>query len=73
MGKTRPRIIRDPNILRGKPIIEGTRISVEFLLEELAGGRTIAQLVELYPPLSQEEISAALEYAAESVRIRAPA
>ncbi len=68
MAKPRPRIITNPDLMVGKPTIEGTRITVEFVLEELAGGRTIEQLIDAYPPLTREEIEAALEYAADAVR-----
>ena len=68
MAKTRPRIITNPDLMLGKPTIEGTRITVEFILEELAGGRTTDRLIDAYSPLTREEIEAALEYAAEAVR-----
>jgi uncharacterized protein (DUF433 family) len=67
MRKPRPRIITRPDLMVGLPTIEGTRITVEFVLEELAGGRTIEQLIDAYPPLTREEIEAALEYAADTV------
>lgn len=68
MAKAKPRIITNPDLMVGKPTIEGTRITVEFVLEEIAGGRTIDQLIDAYPPLSREEIEAALEYAVKAVR-----
>ena len=70
MAKTRPRIVINPDLMAGKPTIEGTRITVEFILEELAGGRTVDQLIDSYPPLTREEIEVALEYAADAVRGR---
>jgi uncharacterized protein (DUF433 family) len=68
MAKTRPRIVTNPDLMAGKPTIEGTRITVEFILEELAGGRTVDHLIDAYPPLTREEIEVALEYAADAVR-----
>ena len=59
-----PRIESDPAILHGKPVIQGTRLSVEVLLENIAGGDSFDQLLEDYPFLSREDITAALEYAA---------
>ena len=57
-------ITSDPNILFGKPAIKGTRISVEQILDELAGGTTFDELLEEYPHLTLEAISAALAFAA---------
>ena len=64
-----PKIISDPNIMMGKPIIAGTRITVEHILEQLAGGRTIDQILEAHPHITREQVQAAINYAAESVRI----
>jgi len=61
-------IISDPNIMLGKPVIKGTRITVEHILRELAGGMTIEDLLEAHPHITREGIKAALEFAAESVR-----
>jgi len=55
-------ITSDPNILFGKPAIKGTRISVEQILDELAGGTTIEELLEEYPRLTREAIHAALAF-----------
>lgn len=60
-------IIRDPNILGGKPIVKGTRISVNFILEELAAGVSIEELLEGYPQLTREFVQEALAYAAEDI------
>jgi len=57
------RIEFNPQILAGKAIIKGTRISVEFLLELLASGWSNQTILENYPQLQQEDILAALEYA----------
>lgn len=61
-------IIRDQNILGGKPIVKGTRISVNFILEELAAGVSIEDLLEGYPQLTRELIQEALAYAAEDLQ-----
>jgi len=56
------RIICDPHILGGKPVIKGTRISVELLLELLANNWTHEEIMENYPHIKKEDILAALEY-----------
>ena len=61
-------IVSDPNILFGKPAIKGTRIAVEQVLDELAGGTTIEELLEEYPRLTQEAIYAVLAFAADTLR-----
>ena len=61
------RITVDPNIMVGKPIIRGLRITVEQILKALAGGVNQADLLEDYPELEQEDIQAVLLYAAERV------
>lgn len=57
------RITIDPEILLGKPVIKGTRLSVEFIVGLLAQGWTFEQIIENYPGLAREDILAALEYA----------
>ena len=59
------RIVRDPKVLFGKPVIRGTRISVEMVLEELGMGRTVAELLHSYPCLAEADIHAAQAFAAE--------
>jgi uncharacterized protein (DUF433 family) len=59
----------DPKVMLGKPCIAGTRISVELILEELAAGRTEADLLAAYPRLTLEGIRAALRYALSAVRL----
>ncbi len=61
-------ITSDPNVLFGKPAIRGTRIAVEHVLDELAGGTTIEQLLEEYPRLTRDAIYAALAFAADTLR-----
>jgi uncharacterized protein (DUF433 family) len=67
-----PRIVSDPGILRGKPVIQGSRLSVEKVLENLACGDTFADLIDAYPFLTAEDIRAAIGYAAQLVS-QAPA
>ena len=62
------RITANPAILGGKPIIEGTRISVEFVLELLASGSSQDEILRDYPHLRGEDIHACLEYAARSLK-----
>jgi uncharacterized protein (DUF433 family) len=62
------RIVSDPSILGGKPIIEGTRISVEFILECLASGMSEAALLSEYSHLQKADIQACLKYAADNIK-----
>ena len=62
------RITVDPEVLVGKPTIKGTRIAVEFLIELLAEGWTVEQILVNYPQLQRDDIRAALHYAADSLR-----
>jgi uncharacterized protein (DUF433 family) len=62
------RIVVDPKVLVGKPVIKGTRLAVVFLLELLANGWTHEQILKNYPHLKQEDIQAALHYAAEALK-----
>lgn len=59
------RIIVDPTILVGKPVIKGTRIAVEFIIELLAQGWTESEILKNYPGLKSEDIQACLAYASE--------
>ena len=58
----------DPSIMMGKPVIAGTRITVELILEKLAAGETMEQLLAAHPRLTREGILAALDYAARALR-----
>lgn len=64
----RDRITTDPAILVGKPVIKGTRISVELIVGWLANGWTFEQVLESYPHIAREDILAALAFAAERLR-----
>ena len=62
------RIVLDPRILAGKPIIKGTRIAVEHVLDLLAGGWSVEKVLENYPQLKKEDIAAGLRYAVETLK-----
>ena len=62
------RIIVDPKILVGKPVIKGTRIAVEFVIDLLARGWTTEQILTEYDHLTPEDIQACLAYAGELIR-----
>jgi uncharacterized protein (DUF433 family) len=64
----RERITVDPKVLSGKPIIKGTRIAVEFILELLANSWTVEDILKSYPQLKREDVAAALKYAAEILK-----
>ena len=61
------RISVDPQVCSGKPCIRGTRILVRNVLGMLAGGYTVERIVDAYPELSREDVSAAVEYASHVV------
>ncbi|MFH0802026.1 MAG: DUF433 domain-containing protein [bacterium] len=61
-------IISDPSILMGKAVVAGTRITVELILEKLANGETVEQILDAHPRLTHEAIQAALAFAAEALR-----
>lgn len=60
-----PQIISDPKVLMGKPVIAGTRISVELILEKLGAGDSVDDLLADYPHLSRESIGAAVTHGRE--------
>ena len=62
------KIITDPHILVGKPVVRGTRLSVEFVIDLLAQGWSNAQIVENYPTLDPEGIRACIAYAADILK-----
>lgn len=61
-------IIYDPKILNGKPIIKGTRISVEFILELLASDMTAEEIIKEYPKITKKDILAVLDFAATTIK-----
>jgi uncharacterized protein (DUF433 family) len=62
------RIQADPAIMMGKPVVAGTRITVELILEKLAEGETIEHMLAAHPRLTREAIQAALAFAARALR-----
>jgi len=62
------RITADPKVLVGKPVIKGTRLAVEFILELLANGWSETQILDNYPGVTHEDIVACLRYANELVK-----
>ena len=65
---TTERIEINPAVMMGKPVIAGTRITVELILEKLAAGETFAQILAAHPRLTEEALRAALGFAAEVLR-----
>lgn len=63
MSKYGDYIVSDPDVMLGKPVIKGTRITVEIILKKLSEGATIPELLETYPHIGKKGIYAALEYA----------
>lgn len=61
------RIVCDPKILKGKPVIKGTRISVEFILELLRSGMSFDTILDEYAQLSKTDLEAALAFAKHAV------
>lgn len=64
---TYDRIEANPGVMLGKPVVRGTRITVEFILRKLSEGATEQELLEAYPHLESEDIRAAIAYAADTV------
>ena len=64
----RPRIQSDPNVMMGKPVVAGTRITVELILEKLAAGETAGQLLDAHPRLTEGAIQAALAFSADALK-----
>lgn len=64
-------IVADPRVMLGKPVIAGTRVTVESILEKLAEGETIEQVLAAHPRLTREGVRAALRFAAEALRAEA--
>ena len=62
------RIQSNPAVLAGKPVVAGTRITVELILEKLAAGESTDQLLEAHPRLTRDGIQAALSFAAEALK-----
>jgi uncharacterized protein (DUF433 family) len=63
----RERITSTPSIMLGKPVIKGTRITVELILKKMAEGATKDQILQMYPKLKTADINAVLDYASEVI------
>jgi uncharacterized protein (DUF433 family) len=61
-------IVSDPNVMMGKPVVAGTRVTVELILEKLAAGESIEEILDAHPRLTRETIQAALAFAKEALR-----
>jgi uncharacterized protein (DUF433 family) len=57
----------DPNVMLGKPVVRGTRITVELILRKLGEGATTEELLDAYPRLTENDIHAAMLFAADSI------
>ncbi len=67
MASEHPLIERNPNVMLGKPVIKGTRITVELIMRKLADGFTIGDILEMYPHITPEQVQAAFAYAADKI------
>lgn len=61
-------IVSDPKVMMGKPVVVGTRVTVELILDKLAAGESFEQIIEAHPQLTREAIQAALTFAADALR-----
>ncbi len=61
-------IVVDPAIMMGKPVVRGTRITVEYILEKLACGEAVEDILKAHPRLSREMVLAAVDYAAKVLK-----
>lgn len=64
----RERIVRDPQIVGGEPVMKGTRVTLRTVLASLAEGATIAEILVDFPTLSEEDVRAAIAFAATSAQ-----
>ncbi len=68
MTDRRTRIVIDPQVLVGKPVVKGTRISVELIIDLLARGYTVEQIRQQYDHITNEDVQACLAYASDVLR-----
>jgi uncharacterized protein (DUF433 family) len=68
MRKWDNNIETNPNILYGKPVIKGTRIPVDLLLEKMSNGQRFQEIIQSYPDLKEEDLYACLAYATSLIR-----
>lgn len=64
----KPMIETNPKIMMGKPVIAGTRITVELILEKLAAGESVEQITHAHPNLSRDAVLAAIAFGAQALR-----
>jgi uncharacterized protein (DUF433 family) len=62
-----PMIERNPSVMLGKPVIKGTRITVEIIIRKLAEGFTVEDILMMYPHLTISQVQAALSFAADKI------
>ncbi len=60
-------IVRDTKVMLGKPVIKGTRITVELIIRKIADGFSVQDILTGYPHLTEEQVLAALDYAAKMI------
>jgi len=63
-----PLIVSDPKVMMGKPVVVGTRITVDLILEKLGTGESVEAVLEAHPRLTREGVLAALRFAAQALR-----
>lgn len=63
-----PRISSIPGVMSGKPCIRGTRVPVDLILDYLASGETVSELLLSYPTLTEDDVRAAIAFAADHIR-----
>jgi uncharacterized protein (DUF433 family) len=68
MRDYRELIVSNPKVMMGKPVIAGTRITVELILEQLGAGETIEQVIDAHPRLNEQAVRTALAFAADALR-----
>jgi uncharacterized protein (DUF433 family) len=61
-------VISDPKVMMGKPVVAGTRVTVDLILEKLGSGESIEAVLESHPRLTREGVLAALRFAAQALR-----
>ena len=63
-----PLIVSDPAVMMGKPVVAGTRVTVDLILEKMASGETIEQILDAHPRLTRMSVLAALDFASRVLR-----
>jgi len=61
-------ITSNPKVMMGKPVIAGTRLTVEYILEKLGAGETVQCILQAHPQLTKEAILAAISFASEAIK-----